>query len=156
MSMTDASRYLCLLSAAYGLAACSSHTDPVPAMPSYATDVEPIFAAHCIRCHGEGGTLNAAPNPDGTRGPGAPSLCYLQMYDDTGDCSVGDGGVISDTCHRGALFCATPGINPPVSYLETYALTLSQDEGGMPPRPWPPLDAREKEVLSRWLQNPIP
>jgi hypothetical protein len=156
MSINSATRCLTLLSAVSGLAACSSSTGPIPAMPSYATDVEPIFASHCIRCHGEGGTLNAAPNPDGTPGPGAPNLCYLAMYDDTGDCSVGDGGVISDTCHRGAHYCATPGIDPPVSYIETYALTLSQDEGGMPPKPWPPLGAQEKEVLRRWLQDPIP
>lgn len=158
MSVNGASRYIYLLSAACGLAACSSTSHPIPSMPTYATDVEPIFAAHCIRCHGEGGTLNAAPNPDGSPGIGAPSLCYLQMYDDSGDCSVGDGGIISDTCHRGAYYCAipAPGIDPPVSYIGTYALMLSQDEGGMPPKPWPPLDAQEKEVLSLWLQNPVP
>jgi hypothetical protein len=152
-----APRYAYLVSAACGLAACSSPAEPVPAMPSYATDVRPIFAAHCTRCHGDGGTLNAAPNPDGSPNIiGAPSVCYLAMYDDAGDCAVGDGGVIPDSCKRGAHFCGTATGVPPVSYIETYALTLKQDEGGMPPLPWPPLGARDKEVLSQWLQNPIP
>src|SRR4051812_20858232 len=132
--MKGVSTYLCLVSAASGLGACSSSPSdpPVPDMPSFAVDVEPIFAAHCTRCHGEGGTLNAAPNPDGSPNTvGQPSICYLTMYDDTGDCSV-DGGVISASCKRGAHYCGTGVGSPPASYIGTYAIALPQDEGGMP------------------------
>ena len=126
-------------------------------MPTYAADVQPIFVAHCVMCHGRGGTLNDALNPDGTPSNlGAPSLCYLSMYDDGGDCTPGDGGVISSTCKRGAHYCAMGIGDPPQSYIEVYALVLAQDEGGMPPMPLPPLNAREKEVIRRWLANPIP
>jgi hypothetical protein len=140
-----------------GALACSSSpsSDALPEMPSYALDVRPIFTVNCVRCHGAGGTLNAAPNPDGTPGVGGPSLCYLTMYEDTGDCST-DGGVPSPDCKRGAHYCALPMGDPPASYLGTYALTLTQDNGGMPPPPWPPLGDRDKEVIRRWLQNPIP
>jgi putative hemolysin len=158
MWMKGSPKYAYVFSAACGLAACSSPGDPpVPAMPSFATDVSPIFASHCTRCHGQGGTLNAAPNPDGSPNTvGAPSVCYLTMYDDAGDCSIGDGGFIPDSCQRGAHYCATPDGIPPVSYIETYAITLKQDEGGMPPLPWPPLSAHEKAVLAKWLQDPMP
>jgi len=153
-----APRYAYFLSAAAcGLAACSSPSDPpVPDMPTYAADVRPIFVSHCTRCHGDGGTLNAAPNPDGTPNTvGKPLVCYLSMYDDTGDCTA-DGGVLDPSCKRGAHYCGTGVGSPPVSYLDTYVLMLMQDEGGMPPLPWPALGARDKEVIRRWLQDPIP
>jgi hypothetical protein len=136
------------------LAACSSSpAPPVPEMPSYAADVLPIFSAHCVMCHGAGGMLNAAPNPDGSPNTvGAPLVCYLSMYDDAGDCTALDAGGTPASCKRGAHYCTTP----PNSFIETYAVTLSQDEGGMPPPPWPPLSARDREVIMRWLQDPIP
>jgi hypothetical protein len=152
------SKYLCLLSAACAVGACSSTpTAALPDMPSYATDVLPIFTANCIRCHGAGGMLNAAPNPDGSPNTvGAPVTCYLSMYDDAGDCTVGDGGIISSTCKRGAHYCGTSSGDPPTSLIGYMALTLTQAEGGMPPPPWPPVGTQEKEVLRRWLLDPIP
>jgi hypothetical protein len=151
-------KYLCLLAGTCAVGACSSTpAAALPDMPSYATDVLPIFTANCIRCHGAGGMLNAAPNPDGSPNTvGMPVTCYLSMYEDTGDCSVGDGGIISSTCKRGAHYCGTPSGDPPTSLVSYYILILTQDEGGMPPPPWPPLGAREKEVIRRWTLNPIP
>lgn len=156
--MVSWSKYLCLLSATCGLGACSSTpADAVPDKPSYATDVLPIFLSNCVRCHGAGGMLNAAPNPDGSPNTvGAPSMCYLSMYDDAGDCTVGDGGITSSTCKRGAHFCGTSAGDPPISLVGYYVLTLTQAEGGMPPPPWPAVGAREKEVIKRWLLDPIP
>jgi hypothetical protein len=156
--MTGVSTYGCLLPAACALTACSSSPSdpPVPDMPSYATDIEPIFASHCIACHGAGGMLNAAPNPDGSPNTvGSPSLCYLSMYDDAGDCAA-DGGIIPASCQRGAHYCAIAVGTPATSYIQTYALTLKPDEGGMPPSTWPALGTRDKEVLAKWLQDPIP
>ena len=142
---------------ALALAGCSSPSDPpIPAMPSYATDVQPIFAAHCERCHGADGMLKDGLNDDGTPSNiGQPALCYLSMYDSAGDCT--DAGIMSGACKLGALYCATPmGGDPPVSYIQVYALDMTQDEGGMPPKPLPPLSGWEKAVIGRWLENPIP
>ncbi len=35
-------------------------------------------------------------------------------------------------------------------------MILTQDEGGMPPLPSPALAARDKEVIRRWVLNPVP
>lgn len=146
-----------LLASVFALAACDDPpVAPIPDMPSYAADVNPIFAANCVRCHGANGMLNDGLNADGTpSNVGAPAICYLSNYEDQGDCS--DAGVAELACKRGAHYCALPmGGDPPVSYIEVYALTLPQDEGGMPPPPLPALGARDKEVIRRWLENPIP
>jgi hypothetical protein len=150
------SKAMLALSFGLALAACGSSDPPaIPAMPSYATDVRPIFASHCIRCHGANGMLNDGLNDDGTPSTvGPPSTCYLSNYADEGDCTPA--GVTAGACKRGALFCATPIGDPPTSYIEAYAIILTQEEGGMPPLPLPGLNAREKEILARWLENPIP
>jgi hypothetical protein len=133
---------------------CETTPPPIPASPSYAKDVKPILDLHCSRCHGQGGTLNAADGPQ----IGAPTLCYLNMYEDQGDCSVPDGGgALDPSCKRGAKFCATPTPDAPTtSYIDIYLFELTQDEGGMPPLPNPPLNEREKETVRRWEANPIP
>jgi hypothetical protein len=141
---------------ALGLAACGPGGDaPIPEMPSYATDVQPIFAAHCVRCHGANGMLNDGLNADGTPSDlGAPGICYLSNYEDQGDCT--DAGVAAGACKRGALYCGTATGEPPDSYIHAYLIELTQDEGGMPPLPLPPVGARDKEIVKRWLANPIP
>jgi hypothetical protein len=138
-----------------GLAACGSGDDSIPAAPSYAVDVQPIFVANCVRCHGANGMLNDALNADGTPSDlGAPGICYLSNYADQGDCT--DAGVAAGACKRGALYCGTPMGDPPQSYIQAYALILTQAQGGMPPLPLPPLGGRDKEILRRWLANPLP
>jgi hypothetical protein len=114
-------------------AACSPE---VPANPTYATDVGPILGAHCTRCHGAGGTLN--PNPDAKLAPPAdkPQICYLNRYEDMGDCSV------VATCQRGAGYCGAmivDRINRPAS-----------NPLAMPPTPADRLNDWEIEVLTRW------
>lgn len=142
------------------LAEAGCKTDPpaIPAMPSYATHVRPIFEANCIRCHGQGGTLNGWYAADGATISGPPSLCYLNMYDDTGDCSIPDGGGAFDpSCRRGAKYCGTAfPDDPTTSLISFYLLDSSQDEGGMPPLPSAPVSERDKEVVRRWLANPMP
>jgi hypothetical protein len=142
------------------LVATGCKTDPpeIPAMPSYATHVKPILEANCTRCHGQGGTLNEWYADDGALLSGAPTLCYLNMYDDTGDCSVPDGGGAFDpSCKRGARYCATPFPDAPTtSYFDIYLFDLTPEEGGMPPPPSRPLSERDKEIVRRWEENPIP
>jgi hypothetical protein len=145
------------LAVAFALAACDDPpvAPPIPEMPSYAVDVQPIFAANCVRCHGANGMLNDGLNADGTPSSvGAPGTCYLSMYDDQGDCS--DAGILARACKRGAHYCAMPMGDPPTSLIEYFVVILSQAEGGMPPLPLPALAARDKEVIRRWLLNPIP
>jgi hypothetical protein len=143
------------LSLSISLAACGSSDPPAPTGPTFAADVQPIFAAHCVRCHGANGMLNDALNDDGTpSGIGTPTLCYLSMYASTGDCSPA--GVAAGACKQGAQYCATPMGDPPASFIELFALTLTQEQGGMPPLPRPALSAAEKDVIREWLENPIP
>jgi hypothetical protein len=135
------------------LAACDGEKEPpIPEMPTYATDVHPIFEKHCTRCHNE--TLSGDINPL-TMGLDKPSICHLNRFEDTGDCS--DTGIATGTCSFGAHFCGTvmPG-DPPASYISTY-ITFPQDQGGMPPLPAAPLSAREKEIILRWsTTSPAP
>jgi mono/diheme cytochrome c family protein len=141
------------------LVSTSCKTDPeIPQSPSYATHVKPILEANCVRCHGQGGTLNQWYADDGALLSGAPGVCYFNMYDDTGDCSVPDGGGAFDpSCKRGAKYCATPFPDAPTkSYLDIYLFDITQEEGGMPPLPSPPVSERDKEIVRRWEANPIP
>ena len=143
------------LAFAFALAACDETEPPIPEAPSYSVHVRPIFTLRCTKCHGAGGTLNPALNPDGTPSAvGMPSLCYLTNYEDQGDCS--DAGIAAGACKRGAHYCATPPVGDPMSLIEGYVVTLSQAEGGMPPPPEPEVSPRDKEVIRRWLLNPVP
>jgi len=120
-----------------GLSACMPD---VPASPTYTKDVQPILAAHCVRCHGANDTLNGDPaihTPMPT-----PLLCYLQRYEDGGDCSV------ASTCKRGAGYCG-PMIPTYINYPKDAPLA-------MPPPPSDRLNDWEKEVLTRWANEKPP
>jgi len=143
-----------LLAALAALAAgCAPPEPPVPASPSYAADVHPIFLSHCVRCHGAGGSLNTALDPNGgpDAGPlagvgGRPVLAYLGQYDDSGDCADPS----SPACHHGAHYMATQTtelhlyLHPPANFPP------------MPPPPAPRLDDWELKVVDAWLANPLP
>ena len=121
-------------------------------MPSYATDVLPIFQTHCTRCHNEG--LTGEINPM-TGGLDKPGICHLNRFESTGECS--DAGIASGACSLGAQYCGTvvPG-DPPASYISTF-LSIPQEQGGMPPLPAAPLSEREKTIVLRWsTTNPAP
>ena len=135
---------------ALALGALTSACSPaVPATPSYATNVRPIFESHCTRCHGDGpdgGMLNTARQPTGpdagplTSDPAATAICYLNQYDDTNCAPVGA------DCHRGAQYCGT-----------TLGSTLSMRLHGtilpMPPPPAPRLDDWELLVVDNWIAS---
>ena len=132
---------------------CAPPEPAVPAAPSYAVDVRPLFVAHCVRCHGAGGTLNQALNPNGgaDAGPlpsvgGRPAEAYLGQYDDSGDCTTQ-----TPACHRGAHYMATQPSNLLHLYLHPPAGFPS-----MPPPPSPRLDDWELKVVDAWLLNPLP
>jgi len=140
---------LLLALAAGGAVGCQP---AVPANPSYAADVHPIFLSHCVRCHGAGGTLNQARDPQGgaDAGPlasagGTPNQAYLGQYEDSGDCSGDDNP--TPPCHLGAHTMATS------KQLQFY---LHDDALPMPPPPAPRLDDWELKVVDAWTANPIP
>jgi hypothetical protein len=112
----------------------------VPKTPSFELDVKPIFAAHCVRCHGAGGTLNADPRaPD----KNAPSDGYLDRYADKSDCTPDAAGDVPPTCERGALSEAKNG------YLKLYLHFTNQLR--MPLAPSEPLTSWELETVDNWL-----
>jgi hypothetical protein len=142
-----------LLALALGLAACDLET---PAMPSYARDVRPIFLSHCIRCHGAGGTLQGEPAqyplgggpPKGYYGK-APGRCYLDVYEDRGDCS----DPASTSCKLGAHSCVLPGAAGDKSWFDLYVFGPTRL---MPPPPAPALTDWEMDIVRRWAKNPLP
>jgi hypothetical protein len=103
-----------------------------PAMPSFAVDVGPILASHCVRCHGAGGTLQGEPGDP----LGAPTVCHFNIYDDVGDCNADP-----TTCQTGAKTCS--------AIFEAYLPS-------MPPPPAAKLNAWELDVLRTWAKNPTP
>jgi hypothetical protein len=114
----------------------------VPAVPTYAKDVQPIFAAHCVRCHGE--TLQAETLPDGGTGLGVPKLCHLNRLGNLpADCPD------PATCSYGA---AAPVCIP-------FILAYTADDNlpkRMPPAPSDPLNDWEKDVVKRWASTSPP
>ena len=125
-----------MLAVATGLGAC---TAPPPTMPSFQTDVRPIFMAHCTRCHSENGPdggLQGDPNS------AKPSYCRLDFYEGPGDCSAPDGGLPPMSCW-GAHFCAT-------TQAVLFHARLHPVPGGsvMPPPPSPRLNDWELEESS--------
>jgi hypothetical protein len=74
----------------------------------------------------------------------APVKCYLQRYDDEGDC-VTQG---STDCKAGAANC--------VALIFAYVNYPVGDTKHMPPPPSDPLNSWEKDILSGWFMNPDP
>ena len=117
----------------------------VPANPTYTNDVQPIFIAHCVRCHGAGEMLhtmliNGFPN--------SPSWCYLHRYDDMGDCTTMP--IDPAVCKFGAH--ATLCVTQAPSFITQPADSPSR----MPPPPSDPLTDWETETILRWTKNGAP
>jgi mono/diheme cytochrome c family protein len=132
--------------AALALAGCE---EPVPATPTFAHDVLPIFRAACVRCHGAGGTLNMDPTMTGPfKGETAPNG-YFDSYANVGDCTPDPATQqVPASCGRGAL--ADAGL------LAVY-LHPSVASQRMPPPPSEPLARWELEVVDNWLaEKPVP
>jgi hypothetical protein len=116
---------------------------PVPETPRFETDIKPIFDAHCVRCHGAGGTLNADPRAREVAGPGS----YLDQYEDKVDCTPDAMGNIPQTCVPGARFEAVVG---------NIHLFLNGGPLQMPLPPAAPLSPWELDVVNHWLAETPP
>jgi hypothetical protein len=112
--------------------ACSPE---VPANPTYTKDVQPILAAHCVRCHGE--TL--VPDPNNTAE--VPRICHLNRFGD--DCSN------PAACSYGA------GSASCTALTASYIIAADSTGKRMPPPPSDPLNDWEIDVLTRWTKAPV-
>jgi hypothetical protein len=137
-----AGAFCSLALSALALSGCEA---PVPATPTFAVDIRPIFEGHCVRCHGAGGSLNAdplalenAPPPNG----------FLGQYEDKADCTLDAAGNVPATCLGGALYEAKNG------NIHYY---INATEGlRMPMQPSEPLDSWELAVVNNWVAEPTP
>jgi len=119
--------------------------EPAPQIPSFAADVKPIFQAHCVRCHGAGGTLNKDPR---AQEAAEPTNGFLDQYDDKADCSPDAAGNIPNTCLAGARYEADTG---------NIAFYIHAKSGlRMPMPPSDPLAPWELEVVDNWLAETPP
>jgi hypothetical protein len=126
-----------------------------PTAPTYARDIHPIFMAHCARCHGGGGVLSNE-TINGKAQTGKPVACYLDAFEDRGDCSAVDGGAPDPTlCRRGAKFCTAP-VTGSRSFLDIYLFEMAGTAKRMPPPPAPELNEWEMTTIRRWLDNGAP
>jgi hypothetical protein len=143
--------------ALFGVASCSTTTASAPSQPAYDSDVRPILMAHCVRCHGAGGSINIATEPTGpdaavltsiqkSAGVLRTSYSYLDQYPaDNGQCASADGGA-TNGCKKGVL-----------AWKSVLSMCIHVTSGllQMPPPPAPSLDDWEKDVIDNWLKNPI-
>lgn len=136
-----------------GFAACTT-LPAEPASPTFTTDVQPIFAAHCTRCHGGGGMLQNEVNPSRT---GAIE-CYLDQMDDRGDCSPVDGGLPPlAQCMPGVRFCATIPIPDTTKTLfDLFFFDAVGTARRMPPPPAAELNDWELNTIRRWVAAGAP
>lgn len=130
------------LSLAAVLAGCGE--EPIPAEPSFATDVRPIMIARCVRCHGGGGMLNGDPTFD--KGNPPPNGYFAQYEETTGACGPMDPPA---GCKQGALFYAR------LKKLFTFRFTSTAGDR-MPPRPAEPLTDHQIQIIERWVAQATP
>ena len=109
--------------------------EPAPLFPSYATDVKPLVAARCIRCHGAGGMLNTDPDSTPVLGVQKPNNSDFTRLDDAN----GNYGLLHYTS------AGAGGVKSLTTFLSM-----------MPPPPAPPLTDREYNILVNWAKNPLP
>jgi hypothetical protein len=123
-----------------GLVGCGEND--VPENPSYARDIQPLLDAHCVRCHGGGGSLNGDPDvpPGSIKLPCAP---------------IPDGGAYTCAPTNGN-FTALNGANGKAG-LATYAAGIKTYLAlPMPPPPSEPLDDFETNLLVKWAVHQFP
>jgi hypothetical protein len=109
-----------------GLGFSGCGEEPVPDYPSYAVQIQPLLVARCARCHGTAVAGVTDPDPDSPPLPGKTKEKPLTSGFET--------------------FAGAKAAGP--------LIKVSLDI--MPPAPSPALTDREKELLTRWIANPLP
>lgn len=123
------------------LGACAP-ADP-PVNPSFATDVLPVMKAHCVRCHGANGMLNADPGVTSTLAlyRMAPTNGYFDTYEDKPGC------VPTMTTYCG-------GAKTEAALIKAY-IHFGNDMR-MPPLPSDPLSDWDIKLLDNWTSKTPP
>jgi hypothetical protein len=116
----------------------------VPANPTYNSDVGAIFDAHCVRCHGTDDMLISMVV---TGMDIAPKSCFLQRYENEGDCST---TTSPPTCKLGAGAALCYGL------AGNYIALPDDAHFRMPPLPSQALNDWEQEVIKRWVAHGAP
>jgi hypothetical protein len=116
----------------------------VPANPTYNNDVKAIFDAHCVRCHGADDMLVSMPVGASNH---PPNSCYLQRYENEGDCTVSSA---PPTCKQGAGSPLCWGLA--ANYIEA----ADSSPMRMPPLPSQQLNDWEKEIIKTWVAHGAP
>jgi hypothetical protein len=130
-----------------GLVGCGENA--VPENPSWARDIQPLMEAHCIRCHGAGGTLNGDPDVP----PGSLHTGTAAMPVPVSCAPVPDGGAYTCAPIAGK-FTTQAGLMP---YVTLGAMQLqSYLSYPMPPPPSEALDDYETNLLLKWAAHPLP
>jgi hypothetical protein len=113
-------------------------TPEVISSPVTYKDVQPILAAHCVRCHNETFFLDP-------RVGKMPALCHLNRFENTGNCGA---DAAAGECSLGAGAPSCAGLFR--AYLD------APDDSGkrMPPPPSDHLNGWEEDVLKRWGAAP--
>jgi len=118
--------------------------EPIPASPTFEPTIRTLLQAHCVRCHGAGGTLN--PDPASLY-KDAAAQGYFNRYEDR-DCAPLPDGSLPPTCQKGAHSEAVT-IKALIHLPENNAIH-------MPPLPSDPLTSWELQLLDNWLDEPDP
>jgi hypothetical protein len=147
MTLTEKTLTPAALAVAIAVALLAPACGPAkPATPSFAKDVAPIFDAHCTRCHSshgpDGGFLD---NPVTGK---TPVVCHLDFYEGSPATCAADGGVPPPAC-QGAHYCAT-------MYKQFMSSYINGVSDPMPPPPSSLMNDWERDVVERWISNPIP
>ena len=118
---------------------------PVPERVTYAHDIKPLMEARCIRCHGAGQMLNDDPDSVKTLDVTKPNAGDFTGLEN----GPAGNGLLAYTVGGGVL-------------MKAYILSQKDPKTGatnpplMPPSPAPQLTSREREMLLKWLANPLP
>jgi mono/diheme cytochrome c family protein len=108
---------------------------PGPDNPSFEKDIKPIMLAHCVRCHGAGGTLNEDPDNIGPYRKDVPVFAYLDSYEAPASCAAAG-------CQGARIAAET---------IKAY-VTLT-DDTRMPPLPAAPLSDHQIGIIVRWASQ---
>jgi mono/diheme cytochrome c family protein len=127
------------LAAALGAAGCVESSGDEPVNPSYSRQIKPLIEAHCIRCHGAGGTLNQDPDIPDAEG-------VLQGPPVRGDFTqLADNGKIPGLAFYTNSAPDGMGASRMLAFLPQ-----------MPPPPGEQLTKFEHDILVKWINNPLP
>ena len=128
-----------------------------PASPTYAKDVQPIFMAHCVRCHGGGGMLTNE-TIDGAWSPDARRLLPRSPGDDRGDCTARSTAVcpllLCASMARSTARRAVDGSR--TTLIEFYLFDAAKSRAPCRRCPAAPLNEWEMNIVGRWIGNGAP